>query len=107
MNNLLNISPIDGRYHEKTKELSDYFSEYALIKYRVLIEIKWLIYLLEKGIIDESITSDEKDKILNIINNFSLEDAEKVKEIENTTTHDVKACEYFLQEKFTELNLSR
>ena len=51
MNNLLNISPIDGRYHEKTKELSDYFSEYALIKYRIIIEIKWLIYLLKKIIV--------------------------------------------------------
>ena len=107
MNNLLNISPIDGRYHEKTKELSDFFSEYALIKYRVLIEIKWLIYLLDNGIVDESISNDEKDKILNIITNFNLDDASKVKEIENTTKHDVKACEYFLQEKFTELNLSR
>ena len=107
MNNLLNISPIDGRYHEKTKELSDFFSEYALIKYRVLIEIKWLIYLLDNGIIDENISNEEKDKILNIINNFNLDDASKVKEIESTTKHDVKACEYFLQEKFTELNLSR
>ena len=107
MNNLLNISPIDGRYHEKTKELSDFFSEYALIKYRVLIEIKWLIYLLDKGIVDESISKEEKNKILDIINNFSLNDAERVKEIEGTTKHDVKACEYFLQEKFTELNLSR
>lgn len=107
MNNLLNISPIDGRYHEKTKELSNFFSEYALIKYRILIEIKWLIYLIENNIINESISDSEKENILNIINNFSLEDANKVKEIENTTKHDVKACEYFLQERFTELNLSR
>ena len=68
MNELLNISPIDGRYHEKTKELSDYFSEYALIKYRTIVEIKWLLYLLDKKIIDESINEDEKNNILSIIN---------------------------------------
>ena len=107
MNELLNISPIDGRYHEKTKELSDYFSEYALIKYRTIVEIKWLLYLLDKEIIDEKVNKDEKEKLLNIINNFNLDDATKVKEIESTTKHDVKAIEYFLQEKFKELDLSR
>ena len=107
MNELLNISPIDGRYHEKTKELSDYFSEYALIKYRTIVEIKWLLYLLDKKIIDESISEDENNNILSIINNFNLSDAEKVKEIEKTTKHDVKAVEYFLQEKFKELKLER
>ena len=107
MNELLNISPIDGRYHEKTKELSDYFSEYALIKYRTIVEIKWLLYLLDKKIIDESINEDEKNNILSIINNFNLDDAERIKEIESTTKHDVKAVEYFLQEKFKEKNLER
>ena len=107
MDNLLNISPIDGRYHEKTKELSSFFSEYALIKYRVIIEIKWLIYIIENNIVNENINDSEKESILNIINNFNVNDAERVKEIEGTTKHDVKACEYFLQEKFTELNLSR
>ena len=107
MNELLSISPIDGRYHEKTKELADFFSEYALIKYRITVEIKWLLYLLEKKIIDEEITSEEKSKLLDIINSFNVEDAKKVKEIENTTKHDVKACEYFLQEKFKELKLDR
>ena len=107
MNELLNISPIDGRYHEKTKELSDYFSEYALIKYRTIVEIKWLLYLLGKKIIDESINEDEKNNILSIINNFNLDNAERIKEIESTTKHDVKAVEYFLQEKFKEKNLER
>lgn len=107
MNELLSISPIDGRYHEKTKELADFFSEYALIKYRIIIEIKWLLYLLEKKIIDEEITSEEKSKLLDIINSFNVEDAKRVKEIENTTKHDVKACEYFLQEKFKKLKLDR
>ena len=107
MNELLNISPIDGRYHEKTKELSDYFSEYALIKYRTIVEIKWLLFLLDKKIIDEKIKKNEEKDILSIINNFNLEDAKKVKEIESTTKHDVKAVEYFLQEKFKEKKLER
>lgn len=107
MNELLNISPVDGRYYEKTKELADYFSEYALIKYRIYIEIKWLLFLLDKKIIDEKINDTEKNKLNNIINNFNLEDANKVKEIEKNTKHDVKACEYFLQEEFRKLNLER
>ena len=107
MNELLNISPIDGRYHEKTKELSDYFSEYALIKYRTIVEIKWLLFLLDKHIVDESINDSEKEQLLNIINSFNIDDATKVKEIEKTTKHDVKAIEYFLRDKFNELNLSR
>ena len=107
MNELLNISPIDGRYHEKTKELSSFFSEYALIKYRVFVEIKWLLFLLEKGIIDEDINQKEKNNILKILDNFSINDANIVKEIESTTKHDVKACEYFLQNKFKEIKLEK
>ena len=107
MNELLNISPIDGRYHNKTKELSSFFSEYALIKYRVLVEIKWLLFLLDKKIINKKINNNEKKEILKIIDNFNLNDAKKIKEIENKTKHDVKACEYFLQEKFKTLNLNK
>ena len=107
MNELLNISPIDGRYHEKTKELSDYFSEFALIKYRTIVEIKWLLYLLDKKIVDEKINKQEEKNLLNIINTFSIDDASRVKEIENTTKHDVKAVEYFLQEKLKALKLER
>ena len=107
MNELLNISPIDGRYHNKTKELSNFFSEYALIKYRVLVEIKWLLFLLDKKIINKRINNNEKKEILKIIDNFNLNDAKKIKEIEHKTKHDVKACEYFLQEKFKTLNLNK
>ena len=107
MNELLNISPIDGRYHEKTKELSEYFSEYALIKFRILIEIKWLLYLIDKKVVNEKTNTHEKDKIQNIVDRFNLEDAKRIKEIENITKHDVKACEYFLQEKFKELELAK
>ena len=107
MNELLNISPIDGRYHDITKELNPFLSEYALIKYRVIVEIKWLLYLLEKKIIDEKITKSEEKKLDNIINNFNINDAQKVKEFEKETKHDVKAVEYFLRDKFQEINLSR
>ena len=107
MNELLSLSPIDGRYIEKTKELTDFFSEYALIKYRVTIEIKWLIYLIDKKIINEKLSKEEKDKINSILDKFNLEDAINVKKIENVVKHDVKSCEYFLQVKFKELELDR
>ena len=107
MNELLAISPIDGRYIDKTKVLTDSFSEYALIKYRIMIEIKWLLYLIDKKIIDEKINNDEKEEIQNIVNKFNLEDAKTVKQIEKVTKHDVKSCEYYLQVKFKELKLDR
>ena len=107
MNELLSISPIDGRYFEKSKDLIDYFSEYALIKYRVTIEIRWLLFLLEKNIVNDKINKEEKEKIQSILNKFSLEDAMIVKQIEKVTKHDVKACEYFLQVKFKELKIER
>ena len=107
MDNLLNISPIDGRYHHITEKLHSYLSEYALIKYRVFVEIKWLLFLLDKKIIDEKITDEERKKIESINDNFSLDNAKKVKEIEQETKHDVKAVEYFLREKFKELNVSK
>ena len=107
MNELLNISPIDGRYHDTTKVLNPYLSEYALIKYRVMVEIKWLLYLLEKKIINDKINEKEEKEINNIIINFDINDALKVKDIEKTTKHDVKAVEYFLRDKLNSLNLSR
>ena len=107
MNELLNISPIDGRYINKTKELVDFFSEYALIKYRVTVEIKWLLYLLDKKIVNDKITNNEKEEILNMLNKFNLEEALIVKKIEEVTKHDVKSVEYYLQVKFKELKLDR
>ena len=107
MNELLNISPIDGRYHNITKDLSPFLSEYALIKYRMIVEIKWLLFLLDKHIIDDKINNEEKENINKIKNNFNLNDALRIKEIEKTTKHDVKAVEYFLREKFEDLKLSR
>lgn len=105
MDNLLCISPIDGRYHEKTKELNDYFSEFALIKYRVIVEIKWLIFLSNEKIIKYKLNKKDKDDLNNIIDKFNVEEAKKVKEHENVTNHDVKAVEYYLQDKLKELDL--
>ena len=107
MNELLNISPIDGRYKSKVKDLENYFSEYALIKYRVYIEISWLRFLLKEKLINESVSSNENEQIYKIYEKFDVEEAKKVKEIESTTKHDVKAVEYYLQEKFKDLKLER
>ena len=94
---LLSISPIDGRYLNKTLDLNIYFSEFALIKYRVYVEIKYLFELERIGIIE---LNQICKYVLNDINNkFNIEDAKQVKNIERTTNHDVKAVEYFLREK--------
>ncbi len=100
------ISPIDGRYHQKTKQLSAYFSEEALIKYRVRVEIEYFISLCELPLpqlekVDHSIFPD----LRKIYKNFSEVDALAIKEIEKTTNHDVKAVEYFIKDKFEELSL--
>lgn len=107
MNELLNISPIDGRYKSKTETLNNYFSEYALIKYRIFVELSWLKFIIKKGIVNEKLTANEIKKIDNIYYNFNLDEATKVKEIENKVKHDVKAVEYYLQDKFKENNLAR
>ena len=100
------ISPIDGRYHSKTKAFQAYFSEYGLIKYRVLVEIEYFIALTEIPL--ESLKSFPKEHIENlrkIYLDFSEADAEKIKETEQTTNHDVKAVEYFIKEKMNTLGL--
>ena len=107
MDSLLCISPIDGRYREKTKEINNYFSEFALIKYRVIVEIKWLIFLSNEKIINHKLKKKDIDNLNNIITTFSIEEAEKVKEHEKITNHDVKAVEYYLQDKLKELELEK
>ncbi len=103
------ITPIDGRYRNKVSELADYFSEYALIKYRVLVEIEYFISLspipmhLLEGINKEEVFVE----LRKIYTDFSLEDAAKVKEIEAVTNHDVKAVEYFIKEKIQDLDLGK
>src|ERR1019366_1122335 len=95
------ISPIDGRYRKQLQHLDEYFSEFALIKYRVKVEIKYFIYLSEKKFF--KITPVVKKQLLKIIESFSLEDAQKIKDTESITNHDVKAVEYFLKTKFTDM----
>lgn len=107
LNNLTAISPVDGRYRGKTEVFANYFSEYALIKYRVLVEIEYFIALCELQL-DRLKSIDKKayKQLRHIYTNFSLADAEKIKEIEKTTNHDVKAVEYFIKEKFEQFGLS-
>ncbi len=102
------ISPIDGRYRGKIEKLANYFSEEALIKYRVLVEIEYFIALCEIPLpqladFDASLFEELK----NIYKNFTAEDAQKIKDIEKITNHDVKAVEYFIKEKFDGLNLQK
>ncbi|SMN00256.1 Adenylosuccinate lyase [uncultured Candidatus Thioglobus sp.] len=101
LNTLTAISPIDGRYFDKTNALSEIFSEFGLIKYRVLIEVKWLQAMADNaGIVEVPAFSAEASRFLaDIAANFSLADAQAVKDIEKTTNHDVKAVEYFLKDK--------
>jgi adenylosuccinate lyase len=101
------LSPIDGRYHKVTSELSAYFSESALIKYRVFVEIEYFIGLVSLPLPQlKDFPKGEFDALRKIFENFSEADALHVKEIEKTTNHDVKAVEYFIKKKFDELNLS-
>ena len=106
MESLTAISPIDGRYRDKVESLSAYFSEYALIKYRVKVEIEYFITLCELPL-PQLIKFDHEyfEDLRKIYQNFSVEDAAEVKEIEMTTNHDVKAVEYFIKRRFDKLNL--
>ncbi len=100
------ISPIDGRYASKTQSLNAYFSEEALIKYRVLVEIEYFIALCEIPLPQlQDIDTATHDKLKEIYLNFSTQDAEAIKDIEKVTNHDVKAVEYFIKEKFDQLGL--
>ena len=100
------ISPVDGRYRRVTERLADYFSEAALIKYRVLVEVEYFIALCELPLPQLKSFDKMAFKALRAVHkNFSLEDARHVKEIEKVTNHDVKAVEYFLKEKFDDLGL--
>ena len=101
------ISPIDGRYRNKTAPLSDFFSEEALIKYRVLVEIEYFISLCELPLPQlKNINNAVFEQLRDIYKNFETQDALWIKESEKTTNHDVKAVEYFLKEKFEALGLS-
>ena len=101
MSELTAISPIDGRYANKCSELQEVFSEYGLIKRRILVECTWLEALCDAKEIKEckALTAKERRELRAIAANVTLEDAQRVKDIEKTTNHDVKAIEYFLKEK--------
>jgi adenylosuccinate lyase len=106
LNSLTAISPVDGRYRDKVESLGAYFSEYALIRYRVLIEIEYFIALCDiplPGL--TGFSKSDYGKLREIYLQFSLDDAMRVKDIEAVTNHDVKAVEYFLKEKFDQLFL--
>lgn len=105
-NSLKAVSPIDGRYSRQIEELTDYYSEYALIKYRVRVEIEYFIALCNIPL--DQLASFPKEKyeaMRDIYRNFSFEDAVSVKEIEKTTNHDVKAVEYFIKNRFSQLEI--
>jgi len=103
------ISPLDGRYSKSTENLSDYFSEHALIKYRTKVEIEYLISLsLEKEIQElKPFSEKDKEKLRKIYTSFNLDDSKRVKAIEVATNHDVKAVEYFIREKLEKINKKR
>lgn len=106
LDTLTAISPIDGRYRSKTEELANYFSEYALIKYRVLVEVEYFIALCELPLPQlKDISHSIFPELRKIVIDFSEEDATHIKEIESITNHDVKAVEYFIKEKFDLLHL--
>jgi len=106
--NLNSISPIDGRYFEKTKVLNKYFSEKALMCYRLKVEIEYFISLCKIGIPQlEGFESKKFDELRKIYLKFSNDDATQIKEIERITNHDVKAVEYFIKQKFDALNITK
>jgi adenylosuccinate lyase len=106
LNKLTAISPVDGRYRSKTETLSDYFSEFGLIRYRVMVEVEYFIALCKVGISGLSdVSSKQQEELRKIYTDFSINDAEKVKDIEKVTNHDVKAVEYFVKEQFEQLGL--
>lgn len=95
LSQLTAISPIDGRYRKQIEQLDDYFSEYALIKYRVLVEVEYLLLLSDKKFL--KLSGKAKKHLRDMLDNFSEADAQAIKDIEKTTNHDVKAVEYFLK----------
>jgi len=101
------VTPIDGRYYNATNELSNYFSEFALIKYRVLVEVEYFIALSASGIPQlKHFDGSLNEKLRDLYRNFSMEDAQWIKDTEKVTNHDVKAVEYFLKNEFEKLGLS-
>lgn len=107
MDPLYCISPVDGRYHRQTKDLMTYFSEYALFRYRIFVEVEYFIALCLIPLPQlRKFPKNEFSTLRNIVEKFSLKDAKKIKDIEKTTNHDIKAVEYFLKQKLKSEGLS-
>lgn len=105
---LMAVAPIDGRYRKQVEDLSLYFSEYALIKYRVRVEIEYFIALCELPLEQlKDFDASKKEVLRDIYRNFTAENAEQIKEIEKTTNHDVKAVEYFIKGEFKKLGIDK
>ncbi len=108
LNALTAISPVDGRYNSKVENLWKYFSEFALIKYRLFTEIEYFVALCEIPLPQlADIPTEKLEKLRELHQNFSVEDAQRIKDIESITNHDVKAVEYFIKEEFDKLGLSK
>ena len=105
MSQLTAISPIDGRYYKQTAALGAYFSEFGLIRYRVLVEVHYFLFLADKKFF--KLPTGLRKALLDVVDHFSEEDAAKIKTIEATTNHDVKAVEYFLKEILDQHKASR
>ena len=107
--NLLSITPVDGRYESQTKSLANYFSEFALIKTRVEVEIEWLLLISKNKSLKfvPEVSNSQQKKITNIFQEFSIQDARQIKKIEKKTNHDVKAVELFIVEKLKKLKLNK
>ncbi|RXK85928.1 adenylosuccinate lyase [Filimonas effusa] len=104
LNNLTAISPVDGRYRRQTAFLDSYFSEFALIKYRVIVEIEYFLFLADKRFF--KLSAKGRQQLREVAANFSVENAEAIKKIESVTNHDVKAVEYFLKEQLEKAGVS-
>ena len=108
LSSLTAISPIDGRYNSKTKSLQKYFSESALIKYRIKVEVEYFISLCQIPLSQlREFPSDKFNDLRNLYNDFSIDSAKRIKQIESVTNHDVKAVEYLIKEEFDNLGLSQ
>ena len=107
--NLLSITPIDGRYESQTKFLANYFSEFALIRTRVEVEIEWLLLISKNKSLKfiPEVSKAQQNKIIKIFKEFSIQDARQVKKIEKKTNHDVKAVELFIVGKLRKLKLKK
>jgi adenylosuccinate lyase len=104
---LTSISPIDGRYRKQTEQLSNYFSEFALIKWRVYVEVEYFLFLFDEKVIKDNIINDDiRLKIKNIYTSFDKEDCDFIKNLESKVNHDVKAVEYFVKTKLDFIGLS-